>query len=83
MLSFIFSFRDAQILVRVKLLKSDGLTPVEKGKVVSVNNNILHTLFSSVKLSLQDTPVNENHDLYMYKGYLYNLLGIVLVNTKK
>ena len=38
-------------------------------------NNILHSLFSSVNVKLNNADVNPNSDYYPYKAYVANLLS--------
>lgn len=42
---------------------------------LSVVNNLLHSMFEKVELSIQSTIVNPNSSLYPYRAYIENLLG--------
>ena len=42
---------------------------------ISVVNNLLHSMFEKVELSVQSTVVNPNSSMYAYRAYIENLLG--------
>ena len=45
-----------------------------KGKNVSTCNNLFHSLFSNVELSLNGVYVTRSYNNYPYKAYIQNLL---------
>jgi hypothetical protein len=56
--------------VHLKLQKSDGTKPASKAQVGLVNN-IVHSLFSDVKYSINGTPMNPTSSAnYAYKAFL-------------
>jgi len=40
-----------------------------------VVNNLVHSLFSTVRLAINDQELHKNPSLYPYKAYLSNLLS--------
>jgi hypothetical protein len=65
------------LLLRIKLVKkSDGsdLPSAEPNKVGCVNN-LLHSMFSSLSISLNYKPVSLHETNYHYKAYLEKLLN--------
>lgn len=70
----IYLIQDTLIEVRVKIVTNTGALP-EKTKEVSVANNILHSMFESVRLLLNDTPITVNGSNYPYKAYVTNCLS--------
>ena len=64
--------------LKVKVTKADGTAlaaAAEKdGKNVSVVNNMFHSLFSNIDVSLNDIYVTRSYSNYPYKAYLQNLL---------
>ena len=72
-----FSTQVANILIEcsVTFTKSDGKTLPDTAKTVGPCNNALHSLFSSVRLSINDQLVTlNNSQFYPYKAYFSNLL---------
>ena len=72
-----FSTQVANILIEcsVTFTKSDGKTLPDTSKTVGPSNNALHSLFSSVRLSINDQLVTlNNSQFYAYKAYFSNLL---------
>ena len=47
-ISYYHIFRDAQLLVKLKLTKADGTSAPKQNAKVSVQNNVLHSLFESI-----------------------------------
>ena len=64
--------------VLVRVLNNDGTelhdTTENLGGKVSVINNLLHSLFSTVEISLNDIYVTRSYSNYPYKAFLQNLL---------
>ena len=55
--------------------KSDGKTLPDTSKTVGPANNALHSLFSSVRLSINDQLLTlNNSQFYPFKAYFSNLL---------
>ena len=64
------------LYVKAKLVKGDG-TAIAKTELVVPSNLLLHTMFSQVDLSLQQTSVSQLGAHYPYKAYLDVLLNTV------
>ncbi len=64
-----------ELHVVVSLLKNDktGVTE-EIAKKLSVANNLLHSIFKQIHVSLNGTNVENSNDSYAYRAYLENLL---------
>jgi hypothetical protein len=65
-----------RLLLRVNLVKTDGsdieyTTPNTVGCV----NNLLHSMFSSLSISLNEKPVTIHETNYHYKAYIVKLLN--------
>lgn len=60
--------------LRAKVTKADG-TPLDADAKVLPINNWLHTLFSQVDVSLNDTLVSASENTYAYRAYLETLLN--------
>jgi len=54
-------------------VKADGSLP-DTSKVVAPVNNILHSLFESVRLTINDVPITVSPNNYPYKAYITNCL---------
>jgi hypothetical protein len=67
--------QDTILNVRFQILKSDGVTLPDTQKFVAPRNNILHTLFSSVALHINNVQISTAPDNYCYKAYITNLLS--------
>lgn len=53
----------------------DPMGPTFEGKAcVAPVNNVLHSLFNQIQVYLNNTPVENTNDTYLYKAYLENLL---------
>ncbi len=66
---------DMQLKVDVVLSQADG-QPVADGEVVGPSNLVLHTLFSEVRLYLEDVCLNEANENYGFKAYMSALLTL-------
>ena len=64
---------ETQLFVEVQILKTndDGL----EEQVVGPVNNFLHSMFSQVKIRLNDKDVENSNSYYHYKAYFENLLS--------
>lgn len=65
---------DTELAVWIKITKSDD-TAIVDTDIIGPVNNWLHSLFSDVKLDLQNETIEGGDHLYSYKAYLYNLLS--------
>ena len=66
---------EMDLKVDLVLSQADG-QPVEAGEVVGPSNLVLHTLFSEVRIYLEDVLLNEANENYGYKAYLTTLLTL-------
>ncbi len=66
---------DLQLKVDVVLSQADG-EPVADGEVVGPSNLVLHTLFSEVRIYLENYALNEVNENYGYKAYMSALLTL-------
>lgn len=67
-------FNDTELSVFVKITNSDN-ADIKETDVIAPINNWLHSLFSDIKLDLQNETVEGGDHLYPYKAYLYNLFS--------
>jgi hypothetical protein len=61
-----------RLLVKIKLLKSDGS---EDGNTVATVNNLLHSLFSSLAVSLNGKLISLHENNYHCSAYLESVLN--------
>lgn len=73
---FYIDLNSVRLLLRLKLVKTDGsdLTSAEPNSVGCVNN-LLHSMFSSLSVSLNGKPVSLHETNYHYKAYIEKLLN--------
>jgi len=73
---YYIDLNSVRLLLRIKLVKTDGsdLPSGEPNKVGCVNN-LLHSMFSSLSVSLNGKPVTLHETNYHYKAYLEKLLN--------
>ena len=66
-----------RLLLRLKIVKTDGsdLSSAEPKNTVGCVNNLLHSMFSSLNVSLNGKPVTLHDTNYHYKVYLEKLLN--------
>ena len=69
----VYLIQDTNIEVTVSITKNDGSLP-ETGKNVGTVNNLLHLLFESVRLTINDMPISVSPNNYPYKAYISNCL---------
>ena len=62
------------LYLKVKVTKADG-TNLEDDTSTSVVNNLLHSLFTSIDLYLNNKLVTSNSDTYPYRAYIEHLLS--------
>lgn len=66
--------QDTFLFVTCKIVRSDGLTLPLKTKKVGCTNNLLHSLFSQVRLYLNNVQITQSPSLYPYKSYISTVL---------
>ncbi|MBM3937460.1 MAG: hypothetical protein FJ333_02235 [Sphingomonadales bacterium] len=69
----LYMLNQACLEVKCRILKANGEFP-DKNKKVWIVNNALHSLFSIVRVILNDRPVTKQPDHYPYKAYIATLL---------
>ena len=69
----VYLIQDTNIEVNISITKSDGSLP-EAGVQISTVNNLLHSLFESVRLTINDMPISVSPNNYPYKAYIANCL---------
>jgi len=70
----IYQIQNTHLEVQIVVVKaSDGKVP-DTAKIVAPVNNILHSLFESVHLKINDQPITKSGGNYPYKAYISNLL---------
>ena len=73
---FYIDLNSVRLLLRLKLVKPDGSDlPSDGSNPVGCVNNLLHSMFSSLSVSLNGKPVTLHETNYHYKAYLEKLLN--------
>jgi hypothetical protein len=67
----IYLIQDTNLQVTITIKKADGTLPDKK---VAPVNNFLHSLFHTVRLTINDVAINITPGLYHYKAYISNCL---------
>jgi hypothetical protein len=70
----VYVIQETYCEVTVQIVKSDGVTLPDSTKTVAPVNNILHSLFESVRLTINDVPITVSPNNYPYKAYITNCL---------
>ena len=63
------------LLVKAQIVKTDGTAVGDDVDDLGPVNNWMHSMFSDVKLSLNDKLVTDTNNTYPYRAYLENLLN--------
>lgn len=69
----VYLIQDTNIEVQVSITKNDGTLPLASAQVSTVNN-LLHSMFESVRLIINDNPITISPSSYGYKCYFSNVL---------
>jgi hypothetical protein len=69
----IYLIQDTVCEVNINILKANGSLPDPEARVAPVNN-MLHSLFEGITLTINDTPVTVSKLNYPYKAYISNCL---------
>ena len=73
---YYIDLNSVRLLLRLKLVKPDGSDlPATDKNTVGCVNNLLHSLFSSLSVSLNGKPVTLHETNYYYKAYFESLLN--------
>jgi hypothetical protein len=68
---YYIDLNSVRTLLRIKLVKTDGSDlPSGESNTVSCINNLLHSIFSSLSVSLNGKPITLHETNYHYKAYL-------------
>jgi hypothetical protein len=67
-------FGNSFVHVKVKIQRSDG-GDMEDGDTVGPVNNLLHSLFPQVDISLNGTLITNSTNTYPYRAYIEDLLS--------
>jgi hypothetical protein len=70
----VYLIQETYCEVTVKIVKSDGISLPDATKSVAPVNNILHSMFESVRLTINDVPITVSPSNYPYKAYITNCL---------
>lgn len=73
----VYMIQDAQLELRILIVKADGSLP-ERTKLVAPRNNVLHTMFQACRLYLNDKLVSLNSTDYHYKSYISTCISYCL-----
>ena len=65
---------NTQLYVKARILNADG-TAIADDAAVGPINLFLHSLFSDVEVSLNETPVTSSNNTYAYRAYIETLLS--------
>jgi len=72
---YYIEFNSVRLLLRFKLVKTDGSDiPSDEANTIVCVNNLLHSMFSSLSVSLNGKPVTLHETDYHYKAYREELL---------
>ena len=69
----VYLIQDTNVEVTVSITKNDGTLP-KYDQPLSTANNLLHTIFESVRLTINDMPITVAPNNYPYKAYISNCL---------
>jgi hypothetical protein len=70
----VYLIQETYCEVTIKITKNDGLTLPDTSQLVGPVNNILHSLFEAVRLTINDIPISVSPGNYPYKAYITNCL---------
>jgi hypothetical protein len=70
----VYVIQETYCEVTVKIVKADGTSLPDTSKTVAPINNVLHSLFESVRLTINDVPITVSPGNYPYKAYITNCL---------
>ena len=73
--SHYFDLSETQLFVDVKIKQKGAEAFITDTEIVGPVNNLLHSMFSQVKIKLNDKDVENSNSYYHYKAYLENLLS--------
>jgi hypothetical protein len=69
----LYLIQDCYVEANLVILKEDNSLP-DPTKVVGVVNNVLHSAFESVRLTINDTLISTSAKYYPYKAYINTVL---------
>lgn len=65
---------ETYLKVNILITKADGTLPAENARISTVNN-ILHSLFDSCRIYVNDTLLNKGSRDYAYKSFISSNLS--------
>jgi hypothetical protein len=72
----IITLTSVSLVLRIKLVKTDVLVLASaEANTVGCANNVLHSMYSSLSVSLNGKPVTLHESNYLHKAYLEKLLN--------
>ena len=69
----VYLIQDTNVEITVAIVKNDNSLPAKATKIGTANN-LLHTIFESVRLTINDMPITVSPNNYPYKAYIANCL---------
>ena len=69
----LYLIQDLYCECQLQIVKSDNSLP-DTGKTVGVVNNVLHSAFESVRLTINDCLISTSSKYYPYKAYINTCL---------
>ena len=70
----IYQIQNTCVSLQVVILKTKDNSVPDKDKNVTIANNILHTVFETVRLKINDQLITKSASSYPYKAYITNTL---------
>lgn len=71
----VYQIQNTHLEVQIVILKSKDNSVPDTDKNVAPVNNILHSLFESVSLKINDQPITKSASNYPYKAYITTTLS--------
>jgi hypothetical protein len=71
----VYQIQETYVEVSVSILKNNGTDVPAIDKTVGTVNNLLHSLFESVRIIVNDVPITVSPGNYPYKAYIANCLS--------
>jgi len=69
----VYNIQDTNIEINLRITKKDGSLPAKTDKVGPINN-LLHSMWESIRLVINDVPITVSPSNYPYKSYISNCL---------
>ncbi len=75
----VYMIQETVLELRIKIVKADGTLPLATAKVAP-RNNVLHTMWESCRLYINDQLLTMNASDYHYKSYISSLLSFPMTS---